>query len=297
MAKSDSTEYELYEGPRGDSFRDFIRGLVTLGNIKDEYIDMLSDEISLKTYSLAFTHSSVHEEDNYEVLEQKGDVVANCFIVWYMYNRFPQLKCAKGVKVVARLRINYGSKQSFATIADSLGFWPFISATMDYRDTKKKPLLEDAFEAFVGATQTLLDERVRIGVGYAIAYDILATIFDKMPISLRYEDLYDAKTRLKETFDYFDKTMEAKYLEERGEDRITRARVYAAPKKSHCRRDREGNKIPNRDWEEIGRGSAALKAQSQQAAAAEGLKTMARKGWKKSVPSTYRFFCAEDTGK
>jgi hypothetical protein len=41
------------------------------------------------------------------------------------------------------------------------------------------------------------------GVGYAIVYTILKSIFDNMNISLKYEDLYDAKTRLKELCDMY----------------------------------------------------------------------------------------------
>ena len=51
----------------------------------------------------------------------------------------------------------------------------------------------------------MLDKAFRTGVGYAIVYDILTDIFNEMPMSLAYEDLYDAKTRLKETFDHYNK--------------------------------------------------------------------------------------------
>jgi len=164
----------------------------------------------MKSYGQAFTASSADPVNNYERFEQIGDVTANKFIVWYAYKRFPQLNCTDGVKVVARLRINYGSKQFFAPLGESLGFWDYISAQEDgkakgmkYRNRQKKDLLEDCIESFIGCTEYLLDQAFRPGVGYGIVYDILSSIFDEIPMSLKYDDLYDPKTRLKQTFDAY----------------------------------------------------------------------------------------------
>ena len=200
----------IYLGSRGQDFKNMIVGLLKRGNLKAKYIDLLTDEKSLLAYGQAFTAVTADKVDNYERFEQIGDVTANKFIVWYAYRRFPQLDCTDGVKVVARLRINYGAKQFFAPLGEQLGFWPFISAAEDgvernmyYRNRNKKDLLEDCIEAFIGCTEYLLDKAFRPGVGYGIVYDILASIFDEIDMSLRYEDLYDAKTRLKETFDSY----------------------------------------------------------------------------------------------
>lgn len=73
-------------------------------------------------YGNAFTATTANKVDNYERFEQIGDVTANKFIVWYAYRRFPQLDCTDGVKVVARLRINYGAKQFFAPLGEQLDF-------------------------------------------------------------------------------------------------------------------------------------------------------------------------------
>ena len=191
----------IYLGSRGDDFKEFIASLLKKGGLKDRYIDLLTDEDSMKVYACAFTSELIDPVNNYQVLEQIGDLTGNKFIVNYMYDRFPQLDCVEGVKVVARLRINYGAKESFCEIARKYGFWKYISATNDLRQRVMKPLLEDVFEAFLGATERIIDRRKRVGVGYAIVYDILTTIFNDIDISLKYEDLYDSKTRLKELFD------------------------------------------------------------------------------------------------
>lgn len=196
---------DKYDGIRGQQFKDLIYSVLDKSKMKKKYIDALLSESSLKQYSIAFTSAEYSKTDNYEYYEQLGDISANTFIVWYFHRRFPSLNNNEGVSTVARLRINYGSKASFFPIADNLGFWPFISATMYEREKDRKDLLEDTFEAFLGCTQQLLDNMFVYGVGYAVIYDILANIFDnKFPVvSLKYEDLYDAKTRLKEIFDYY----------------------------------------------------------------------------------------------
>ena len=291
IGKPSSNEDELYIGPRDDSFKSLIKDLLNKANIKDKYINLLTNHESMIEYGNAFTHDTVDENNNYQVYEQLGDLEANSFIVRYMYRRFPKLKCSKAVKIVARLRINYGSKKVFAEIASKLGFWPFISASTELRGTKMKPLLEDSFEAFLGATSFMLDSYTQNGVGGAIVYDILETIFDKMPISLAYEDLYDAKTILKETFDKFGGPLEAKYLETKGEDRITRSIVYMGPKTSRATLLPTGEYIPQRDWVEIGRGAKAAKDDAQQLAAVEGIKHLRTRGWEKPVPELYKTFC------
>ena len=78
------------------------------------------------------------------------------------------------------LRINYGSRQSFSDIADKLNIWDYISADEEERSRKKKDLLEDCLESFIGCTEYILDEKYCQGVGYGIVYNILSKIFDNI---------------------------------------------------------------------------------------------------------------------
>jgi dsRNA-specific ribonuclease len=270
MNPNTDTDNEIFYGSRGDDFVNCIRSLLKRAKIKNKYIDYILSEEGMDIYNKAFTSSSANSEENYEVFEQLGDLSANKFITWYMYKRFPQLNCPQGVKVVARLRINYGSKQTFWKIAESLGFWNFITATEEERKTKRKPLLEDTLESFIGATEYLLDTKIKIGVGYAIVYDILASIFNDIHISLQYNDLYDAKTRLKELFDFHKNLGTLKYTEEKN-DLITTSFVFC------------GNTL-------IGQGSASLKADAQQVAAQRALTNLNSKGISKPIPEIYSLF-------
>lgn len=182
------------------AFKDLITGVLAKGNLKQNDIDWVVNN-HLEMYERAFTSKTVNPLKNYEDLEQKGDAAANDFLVWYFYRRFPQLDCPAGVPTIARLKIVYSSKATFSAIARRLGFWPHIRASPNERENREKSLLEDVFEAFVGATVDVFNKKVEMGFGNIIANRILTSLFDDIVISLQYNDLYDAKTRLKEYFD------------------------------------------------------------------------------------------------
>jgi len=274
----------------------------------------LTSEKSMETYGFAFTADSrANPEKNYECYEQMGDAAASQFMVSYFFRRFPQLECSAGNKVVARLRINYGAKKSFSSIATDLGFWNFITCPENgnipkkkYRNTHMKDLLEDVFEAFLGCTEKLLDEAFRHGVGYAIVYDILSNIFDKISISLEYEDLVDAKSRLKETFDLnwiseeigeivYINTLENKETEDGRIISIHWCKIYRAPpgvsanvpKTPKLIEDVMKNRQPppwifdfkekryhNPHWELLSEARAVSKSDSEQTAAELGIKKL-----------------------
>jgi dsRNA-specific ribonuclease len=274
MKEEESPPIIIY-GSRDQDFKDTIINVISKGNMKDKYKQWLLSSESLLIFNDVFTSNTANVLKNYEVYEQLGDITVNKFIVWYMYKRFPQLNCAQGVKIVARLRINYCSKQSFAQIAESLGFWPFITASEEERSHNKKPLLEDTLEAFFGAVEFIIDKHTLTGVGYAVAFDILESIFNNLYISLKYEDLYDAKTRLKELFDFCgDKLGSIKYEDERNiEDKVTVSSVYQT--------------TPQNNRIKIGEGIASLKADAQQKAASKAIGFLKSKGFHKPVPEIY----------
>jgi dsRNA-specific ribonuclease len=294
----------IYLGSRGEDFKELISSLLRKGGLRSRYIKMLTDEDAMKIYGCAFTSELVDPDNNYQVLEQIGDLTGNKFIVNYMYERFPQLDCSEGVKVVARLRINYGAKESFCEIARKLGFWNYISATNDLRQRKMKPLLEDVFEAFLGATERILDKRKRVGVGYAIVHEILTSIFNDMDISLRYEDLYDAKTRIKELFDAHESSIGPLVYKEQKRDLITFSTAFRVNGGRYEEKtDERGNitvnkkKIIGGQYIKIGEGSASLKADAQQNAASSALDTLKKQGWSKPVPRIYQLFNNGDEDK
>lgn len=192
------------------AFRDKIREVLGISGLKKKFIDKITEPEGMALYQRAFTHESVDPVLNYQWLEILGDETLNKCVVWYINSRFPQLHNKEGVKVIARLKINLVSKKHFSEIARRLGFLPYIR--YDPLNNTGKPcqemdLLEDTLEAFFGATEMLIDQAVSTGSGYGICYHLIKNILDPVPISLKYEDLYDAVTRLKELSDVHKQTL------------------------------------------------------------------------------------------
>ena len=310
MATMIEQSNEIYLGSRGSDFKEMITSFLRRGNLKSKYIDLLTSDDNMILYGQAFTSDSANPEVNYEVFEQLGDVSANKFIVWYAYKRFPQLFCPSGVRVVAQLRINYGSKKTFARIGEALGFWQFISASEDERSRNKKSLLEDVFEAIIGLTEFILDNRFRVGVGYGIVYDIMTNIFNNEEMSLQYDDLKPAKTRLKEFFDKNVALGELEYIANKERDLQTVYAYLVPPSKQkeickYCRsifNSKDGLKkhielCPARfeearnNWVPLGKGVAALKKDAEDRSADQALTTLARKGFRISVPESHMSLC------
>lgn len=132
----------IYRGIRDDSFKNLLTTILKRGKLSNDVINKLLDEESMKLYDIAFTHPSVDNEFNYEYLEFLGDGVINTAIVWYLSKRFSNLKGSKGVKVLARLKINLVSKKSFAKFAADLNLWDYISCSENIRATSKKRYLK-----------------------------------------------------------------------------------------------------------------------------------------------------------
>lgn len=260
-------------GTRNEKFWQMIRSTIERSGLKKEYIDkLLSDERAIDMYNCVFTHLSADSEKNYEWLEILGDSTLNKCVVWYISKRFPQLRCPEGVKIIARLKINLISKKTFAEIATNLNWWEFVTAEEEIKQTKKKKLMEDIFEAFFGATECLIDSIVYPGSGYAICYRIVASLFNSLDISLSYESLYDPITRLKEIFDYFKDIGTFQFSSERkdGYQHVHLMQVIGS------------QKIP------IGFGIASLLDDAKQKACQRGLENLKSRGIVKPVPEYYR---------
>lgn len=259
-------------------FREKVRQILGLSGLKKKFIDKITDPKGMRLYTQAFTHESVNPKENYEWLEILGDSTLNKCVVWYINNRFPQLHNKEGVKVIARLKINLVSKKIFSEIARELGFMPYIR--FDPSNNNGKPILEadileDTFEAFFGATEMLIDEAVSVGSGYGICYNLLKSIMDPVPISLRYEDLFDAVTRLKETFDANKSLGLVGYTNVKTPTGQQHVVVY-----SHFNTNtKKGIKLAE--------AIAQTKAEGQQQAATIALQLLASKGIKKAIDPYY----------
>lgn len=253
-------------------FEEFIKNLISRASLDSKLLEKLTREENMKYFKIAFTHTSVSKDNNYEVFEQLGDISYNKFLVWYFHKRFHNLNSVFGVKIVARLRINYGSKQFIGSLGEKLGFWEYIQiAPSDISNAKKLSVLEDVFESFVGVTEYLIDANTFPGFGYIGIYKILKAIFDEIPIDLSYESLFDSKTRLKELFDVNRETLGLiRYDHDKQSGFITVSRVF------------QNKTYPlSKIYIEVN------KAEAEQRASEEVLKKLQIQGYSREIPEEY----------
>jgi ankyrin repeat protein/dsRNA-specific ribonuclease len=174
-----------FMAPRDNRFKEVIKNYLLLGNTEPKYIDVLLRDESLKIYGDVFTSDTITDislrkesSNNYEVFEKLGDGVFNSFFSFYSFRDFGEDRRAVMSQLYSDLKSKYGKGVIMAEIADkNLKFWDFISSSKDQRISEKKKLLEDVFEAIIGATYYILDKNFRQGVGYTICYNILENIF------------------------------------------------------------------------------------------------------------------------
>lgn len=263
----------IIPGHRGPKFIQLLNSILSRSNLKQDVIQTLLDEEGLRLYDLAFTHISANSENNLEYLEFLGDSIVNCCIVWYLSRRFEHLQGSKAVKIFARLKINLVSKKSFSELANSLDMWEYISAAESIRNTKRKKVLEDTFEAFFGCTAFLMDRKYINCSGYAVCYSIVESLFNDMDISLDYNNLFDARTRIKELFDAFKDIGQLIYISTKRPDGIFIIKCY-------LEKD-EQTKIL------LGEGTATTKADATQQASQHAIYTLKRMGYERPVPEEY----------
>ena len=278
---------DIYRAPRGSDYTNMIRSFLVRGRLKGEYISELMTPEAMQVWDSVFTSLAANPENNSEIYEFLGDGSINNAIVFYLLRRFPQLKCAKGVKVLARLKINMVSREYFSSIATTLGFEPFITSTMEEKAVDMKKLLEDSLEAAFGALVWMLDEKVRNGVGNSIAYNIISSVLDEREISLEYTWLFDAMTRLKEMFD-------SGILKARGIGVMKKIE----PQKNMSPRNPSENfsvsiyrQLPSGASELMGSGIGETPGDAKQAAAEMAIKHLNNLGFRKDPAPEYARFC------
>lgn len=307
----------VYQGNRSSNFTELLRQTMRITSLKQDKIEELLTPECLEVFSAAFTHPSASDTSkantNYEWYEFIGDSIANLAVIMCISARWPNFHGdSDAVRVGTRIKINTVSKAVFCELARELGFWPFISATMEFRTTKMRPLLEDSFEAFLGAFAHLVDTklrqrdkqgRIQHGAGFQFCFEIVRKILSNVNIcggvpdedgvqrgKLKYDQLVDWITQLKELFDLKEMQEQfgkVKYSCERirNDNNLTESKCYTTVSAVH--QGRYGMRGPL----EMGKGVAALQADSKQNAAREAVMYMRRKGYTREMRPAYAKFC------
>jgi dsRNA-specific ribonuclease len=275
-----STVQQIYFGPRDDSFKEFLLKIFKYTGVTEAYLDKYINDQTLPFFDAAFTSSSADEYHNYEPFEQMGDVTIGKFIVWSSYEKFPQLRGkSEAVEIVARMKINLGSKDNLSQMAENLGMWVFISASEDMRYRSKKKLLEDVFEALIGVIEFIIYDYSnpnysQPGIAYQLTYSLLSRLFEPYALKIDYNILVDSKNRLKGVFD--------QYKDQLGSEAIYKTnRVLKNNKNIFVSQVYDKNNIF------LGEGAAALKKDAEKKASEMAVLTLKSKGFEKTIPSLY----------
>lgn len=283
----------ITHGIRGKEFKQFIFNLLRKGNVKDKYVHILLENDAMDLYSKAFTNPTADPNNNYEILEKIGDSTCNKAIIWYIYRKFPKLESKpQGLMIFSRLFHTLQSTETFSKLGLSLGFEKYISYGYmrvkdryeDVMKVKRNGVLEDCFEAFFGATELLIDRKTREGVGYAICNEIFKGMIEDMPFpSIKYEDLFDPITRLKELFDYNfpgrGRLGKYEYVSEENPDEENKIKTV-----SIIWTNSNGIKMT------IAGGTGSLKEKAKAVAAENALLFFKSKGYEKVPPYDYKEF-------
>ena len=198
-------EDKIIYGKRGKEFEEMIKSVIEKSGVKRYYIDKLIGKKAMELFDIVFTHKTADPVNNYEFLEIMGDATAAKFLVWYYAKRFPQLNCAAGVDIIARLKIVYGSKIMMSRLATRMKFNMSYVTIRESEKLKTTSTLEDIAEAFIGAVEIIFNANYDIGIGYNAIYYMLKWYMDSEYISLQYEVLVDPKTRLYHLVDHIKK--------------------------------------------------------------------------------------------
>lgn len=190
------------------ALKEFITQFLSLGGIKDEWIQKLTTEKSMKQFETSLTHSSYNKNENYEVFELFGDVIVNHSVLFWMRSRFPQIT---SIEWLTRTKHFLISTKSLSDIGKEIGITKFIKINQTYgKEFDMDKITEDCFESLIGCVSF---EMENIGLKHGIAHEVCQTIIsgylDKKFLNnqhpedwpFTYEQICDSVTRLKELYD------------------------------------------------------------------------------------------------
>lgn len=147
----------------------------------------------LTIYETAFTHSSFNSDANtkhhdYERLEFLGDTVIGLVVAETAFKTYPNVSQGP----LTKMKSSLVSTASLSNISRQLGFADYIKVGSSFSSevSKADHLLEDVFEAFVGALY--LDN------GFEIAKGFVLSVFTNPIKNYDFESSVDYKSRLQE---------------------------------------------------------------------------------------------------
>lgn len=159
---------------------------------------MMNNVNCLKTFQSAITHSSITciEGENYEVLENRGDVIAGQTFIEYLYDKFKDLKESQA----SDLKNLYMKSEYQTKISFRLGLDKFVMTQYSPNINK---VMEDVFESTLGAiyvaAYTTCHKR---GPAHELCFNLMKYILDViMGNTVSITGIENYETKVKECFE------------------------------------------------------------------------------------------------
>ena len=196
-------------------FKSFITSLLGRLDLNEQSLADFTDEESMMEFSRAFTHKTWSASFNYERYEFLGDTIINDAVAHYISLNFPHIQ---NVAWMTRIKHTLISKKYLASLAHESRFLDFIRYGKDLAPILKEisykeasdslnkeylSVLEDVFEAFIGALRDIVNKKTMDGVGGVVSRQMVHSFLDKKTIPVAYDEIFDPKSRLKEIYDKY----------------------------------------------------------------------------------------------
>lgn len=233
-------------------FAEFINKILSLAGIGPENRRKMTSENNLAKFRVAFTHKTVQsgDDNNYELYELLGDSLVNAAILRYISFIRPDIT---DVETLTRIKHYIQSRAFLSLLSLRNGYFEhvvlgeeFAKSILDgverrtrrqdreqsvMSETTRQKIIElgegaleenkvfsklmtDLYEAMCGVISSLVEEETKIpGMGYIPVYELTSNFLSRSNIELTYENIVDAVTRLKETY------QRIRYTTKSGEER------------------------------------------------------------------------------
>ena len=162
-------------------------------NIQELLVKFHIKPHSLENYEEAFTHSSFNADANtkhrdYERFEFLGDSVINMVVTEHAFKVHPEM----GQGNLTKLKSTLVATNSLAALSLKYGLHEYIRVGNSFvaQVSQSKHLLEDVFEAFIGA--------VYLDQGFEFTKKLLLEIFAKEIENFKMSEMTDYKSKLQE---------------------------------------------------------------------------------------------------
>lgn len=152
--------------------------LLPIADNNEEIVSKLTDDTSMKTWIMAFTHESYNPNfrENYEELELLGDSVIRTIFLEYVMEAFPDADRS----LMSELASYYLKGYTLHQLSLNLGLHPYINTKIETAIR----LDEDVFESFIGALFILGNQRITYGSGFVLCSALLRKLFNDMEFDI-----------------------------------------------------------------------------------------------------------------